>query len=709
MSEPLWTATIKDDVSAVSSKMAFSLKALDTTASSLFVKSQGNFKKFGQDLKKAGVDANDARMVVAKYRKELDDTRREMLGLGKAAQTTWQQMRSAFREASSMRQVAIGFARGMGDRASSIPGAMLAAPFKALTAGFDVVTSIGEKVAGATADLMGAVVDAAQFRQNALSGLEYMLGSRKAAVDIFADAQKLATETPLDTDKVISGIKQLVTAGFSGDESKVLFKAVADQASKFADDAGMQDKVIQAFSRVKGRGMATGEDLESFRVAGFRSESIAQSLLENENLAPLFKKIKVGGIAGGKTRYVSRDKADPESIMATVKEVLGSGKIGTYTFLNAAIKSLERDKPNLGEFAKKMGKVSLTGTISNFKGAFGDLLKSTDVQSWKGIEAFQRFLTRITEAMSPASETGKRLLSVFQGITDSLLGGLDSIGEADIESFIGKIESMARSLIDMIKNAWGWLDRLLHGGDIGDDLSDVLVDVAKYIGAGIWEGIKNAGDILKSKETEKSLKFADTTGGISKDFVEQKAAMLGMKPKDLARSLRQAKNDFYAAGGAVDFGGGLSSDEALFRAFAPHMKNGLMEDKPSAAETAARSQGLDIWAKGPGSNLYEIGNYVGEQAGAGFEEGASQRLEIHSPSRTMARIGEMAAQGLMDGTEKGAAAAPAQQAGASGPLVEIGQINVGGAFSDPEAAGQAISRVIEREVIALFQRKALEG
>ena len=101
--------------------------------------------------------------------------------------------------------------------------------------------------------------------------------------------------------------------------------------------------------------------------------------------------------------------------------------------------------------------------------------------------------------------------------------------------------------------------------------------------------------------------------------------------------------------------------------------------------------------------------FDGPDLSAGFEEGASQRLEIHSPSRTMARIGEMAAQGLMDGTEKGAAAAPAQQAGASGPLVEISQINVGGAFSDPETAGQAISRVIEREVIALFQRKALEG
>lgn len=673
--QPVWQASLKDDITAVSSRMALSLKALDSTASSLFKKSDGNFAKFKSDMKKMGVDAIDATLITERYRKELIATRRELLGLGNDAKNT----------SRSMKEIATGALRGIGEKALNVPGALLGGAVSA-------VTAIGEKVFDVGKDLVGAVIDAAQFRQNAITGLEHMLGTREEAVKIFKEAQDLASETPLDTDKVITGIKQLVTAGFSGKEAMVLFKSVADQASKFADDEGMQDKVIAAFSRIKGRGVASGEDLESLRVAGFRSEGIIEQLLANPKLAPLFKGTK------GK---------DKEAVMKQVKEVLGQGKIGTYTLLNAAIASQEKGKPEIGEFAKRMGKGLLTGTISNFKSAFRDLLKSTDIDKWAGISGagdmaggkggLQGFLTRITDALK--GDVGKQLLGTIEKIVNTLLGGLDKIGASDIDGFVKRIASLGESAVSVIKEAWGWLDRLLNQGDIGDDMADVLIDVAKYIGAGIWEGVKNAVPILKGRESEKNLAFQKKYG-ITREFASSKASELGISEKQFIRSFGAARSAFQAAGGVVDFSqvregtrtalmggrevGGYSAQQAIFDAI------------------SRRSEFADQFGK----QMQE----VGKDGAMGMEIGARQELDSHSPSRTMARVGEDAAAGLVLGTEKGIT--DGRRQGGMGGIGNLTvNVNVGSvAGGDPTATANAIADItIERLMLAVMERKRDEG
>jgi hypothetical protein len=112
MATPIWQASIKDDITAQSQKMAFSLKALDATASSLFKKSGGDFKKFEQDLRKMGVSAMDAKLSTERYRKELIEARRELLGLGNAADRT----------GGKLKQVTIGALRSVGEKAASLPG-----------------------------------------------------------------------------------------------------------------------------------------------------------------------------------------------------------------------------------------------------------------------------------------------------------------------------------------------------------------------------------------------------------------------------------------------------------------------------------------------------------------------------------------------------------------------------------------------------------
>ena len=214
--------SIKDDISAVANKMALSLAALDKRANDLFVESGGNFKDFQKGLKAAGVSTIDASLMTKKYQKALVEARKEALGLSDTAQkaakdiakeqakaakeyekqqraqiklekerqrelertkaaqekaaksTTWGQMKGAFATAVSPKQMAIGAARSMG-------AGLIGLPLNALSASFDVVSGIGERIFEVGRDLVGAVVDAAQFRQNAITGLEYMLGTRKEA------------------------------------------------------------------------------------------------------------------------------------------------------------------------------------------------------------------------------------------------------------------------------------------------------------------------------------------------------------------------------------------------------------------------------------------------------------------------------------------------------------------------------------------------
>lgn len=623
-----------------------------------------------------------AAFIRAEQRKqaEIERTRR-----AQEKNSTWNRAKSAFGEAVSPKQMAIGAARTVG-------AGMVSAPFAVLGAGFNLVEGITDKVIDVGKDLVGAVIDAAQFRQNAITGLEYMLGTRKEAEQIFADAQKLAQETPLDTDKVIAGIQQLVTAGFSGKDSMLLFKSVADQASKFAGDEGMQDKVIAAFSRVKGRGVATGEDLESMRVAGFREESIIQALREKENLAPLFKNIK--------------KDASQEDVIKQVKKVLGEGKIGSTTFLNAVIASAEKNKPNIGEFAKRMGgggvgadgkpmRGSLTGTISNFRSAFGDLLKSTNLESWKGIEAFQDFLTKISDAMK--SDVGKGLLQTIERIVDALLGGLAQVKDSDIQGFVKTVADLGDKAVGVIKEAWGWLDRLLHGGDIGDEMGDILIDVAKYIGAGIWEGVKNAGSIIEEGNKRFTKRY-----GVSEEKATAKAAEMGMSTKDFLRFYSDAKQRFEADGGAstVFQQEGESAGDAFMRRVLEWNANTSSfgaDTLPGAdsSRTGIKTLNIPMLAEG-GIVTSPTLAWVGE-AGP----------EAVVPLRTMASASE-ASVSRLSGERSSIGGGQGRVGGVGSLSVQVNVGNVAG--GDPSAVGNAIADItVERVLMALLERKAAEA
>lgn len=709
MSNTVWSASLKDDVTATAAKMSIGLANLDKKATELFAASDGNFKKFEKSLRDSGVAALDATLITKKYAADLTNARKAALGLGDAEAkrakeqakaeaamaaatakaekerqkaiektrmeqekamkaTLAYQMKSAFKTAINPRQMAIGFARGVGEGALNAPGALMGGAIGMAGKATGMIADVGTS-------LMSSVIDAAQFRQNAISGLKYMLGTEEEAASIFKQAQELAKQTPLDTHKVLEGVTELAAAGFGGQESMELFKLVADQAAKFSLDPAMQSKVINVLSAIKNQGKATGENLGSLRAAGFNEEKIAEALLEDPNLAPLFKKIKIPGMFGAPGKFVDQSKADKLAILQQVRSVLGEGRVGSYDLINAAIKSVEKESgKGIGEFAGEMGAKSLTGTISNVKSAFTDLLESTSVDKWSGVQALQKFLTKVTENLDP--KNAKNFLSTIERLTEAVFGGLGSIKDSDIQGFIQTLTLMAEKLIGALESAWGWFKKILHAepGAFLDAVGDVLIEAGALIGKGILKGV---GGAVNPFDTTAEKKYI-TTHGVSKGIMEDLASKHGEKDvKKFAARFDVQRKAFTEAGGLTAYETGLG------RALEPE------EFAKAIAEYAAR--------RGQGLSADVAPLDIPKMAVGGIVNGP-----------TLALIGETGPEAVvpMSGTQgKNYSVGLGTGGGMGGVTV---QVNVMGG-PDATSTGQIVAREVVRELTRVFERKALEG
>ena len=79
MANTVWSASLKDDVTATAAKMSIGLANLDKKATELFAASDGNFKKFEKSLRDSGVAALDATLITKKYAADLTNARKAAL------------------------------------------------------------------------------------------------------------------------------------------------------------------------------------------------------------------------------------------------------------------------------------------------------------------------------------------------------------------------------------------------------------------------------------------------------------------------------------------------------------------------------------------------------------------------------------------------------------------------------------------------------
>lgn len=542
-----------------------------------------------------------------------------------------------------------------------------------------LVETIADKAVDAGKQLTEAVWHAATFRQNTLLGLEYMLKSKQEAKEVFTFAQKMAISSPMETEEVIKTYKSFLVAHSTVNEAKVLTKAMADVRSLNLDDPEKATHFAFAMNHMMGAGKMSVRHLSMLQAGGMSQEDIIMALSKMDILAPQMKGLK--------------KNASKMETGAYIRKLISKGQVGSRTGQQAVINALEeRSGTGVGTLAKQKGTETLTGVASTLKSAFWDLLEgdAADLANSAGMKALMAFMNRLVDAVSPFSdrfkESGSVILKVVTGITDALFSGLDRIKTEDIEDFIKRVGEGAKSVIGFIKEAWSWLDRLLHQGDIGDEIGDVLFDAAKFIGAGIWQGLKSGSSIMEERQKAKDEKF-QAKYGVSQSAVETAAGMAGVDAKTMLKRFKAGANARAEAGFKTPTGMAMDGDISAAADYVQKVSAEQLLREQSAAFVAMQKVGTD--------------------AAMGMEEGARTELDSHSPSRTMARVGEDAAAGLVMGTEKGISSAPVGR-GVGNVTVNVSVGSMSG-MGDPTAAANTIADVtVERLLLALLERKALE-
>lgn len=685
----LFRVKIRDDVSAVSKKVVSSIDELDKhakhlgdtfrktntgnltvglkEADRLWKSSAGNIKIFQAALKDAGASLIDTRLLVSRFSSELTAMRRQALG-----------MDGVFRRIFDPRTIWVA-----------------SHSLNVLSKGLGAVRAVAGGVAGVLGSIydvgksgIDSVIDAATKRQNATETMAYMFekpgtsekDARKQAGDMFAWAQKYAKDTPLDTADITGAVGQFVTAGFDQRQAKILTQVMADQASKFMDRPEMKQNVIAAYSRMQGRGVATGEDLESLRVAGFNASKVMESLRALPELKGMFSGIKASD-------------TDEEKAKKT-KEVLGKGKVGTMSLIQASIDSLEKDKPDLGEMAKKLGATSLAGTLSNLKSAWTDLLQSVDLQEWPGVKALQGFIQKISASLDASGESGKRLLKTVETAIGNILGGLGEVEQSDIDDFIGRIGDAAMELSRWIKDAWEWLHKLVKSDvSIVDTLGDVLLDVGVWIGQGIWKGVTTGTKALTDERYEKRH-------GVKKSEIEYQAQLSGRPFSEVEAEFDAKYGTFQRLGRTVDVPWGGDAARATY--------DQVMGQR--FAQSAVAGQG--VLAAGPTDALGPSG------FGALAEEVSRLNANIAGLNESMGGVPKMASGGIVTrptmaliGEAGPEAVVPLGSGGSSSVFGGDRSVTVVVHAGSGDAAQQweAIRPLITREVTAVLTRVGAEA
>ncbi len=470
----------------------------------------------------AGASATDTKMLVRSLTAQVDDAKKASLGLfgvwRKALYTTF--------SPSGAKNIENFFGKF-----KSVGGAALGVAGSAL----HKVTEYGEGV-------FEKVLDVAQFREASIKGLEYILGKREltgresveeaatqhkknleaelATAKLFKESLKLAQEAPISDREIVQAVKDFTTQGYKPEQALKLTQYMADQQSKFLEDPMVKHNFVTAFSRMKGRGVATNRDLESLRIAKFQQEDILKNLLNQPGMEGAMKDYK-GGKYAVKASELEQAAGEHEGATLTelhaiikLKKVLSAGQISGMTLANAALDSVNPDRDKAGELAALKAKSTLVGAVNNAQNAFENLLLSMDLAGSKGMMALKDFLNQFTHVLGHS----EKMKATIEGLTDALLAPLKKLTEHDMERVIDTIGELAKGVMKFFEMAWGWLDKLVHAkpGAFLESIKDVLIDVGTLLGQGIIKGVIGGGVKVAAEATGTSRYSSTAQGSTAK-------------------------------------------------------------------------------------------------------------------------------------------------------------------------------------------------
>jgi flagellar biosynthesis GTPase FlhF len=485
----------------------------------------------------------------------------------------------------------------------------------ATTGALSVITDMIGAVGSLVARISGAVLEMIAFREASLTTLRAMarddsgrrLTGRAAdrqAREQFRFAQSFARQTPLDTAQVIDLQRQTSAAGFTGARNRDVVRAAADVGAFNPNDPAAASHFLLGLGQLR--------NASSVRTQDLRQTAQAAGLGENDILREIARQ------AGQTQRRGETDAAYNGRIQAMQRANRFTGAQGVEGVL-AALQA--RNGGALGSFAIAQGG-TLTGTISNLRGAVLDFVTSIDdIENLPGIRALKETLNGVVDALTGSGPTAERLRSTFASIVNQA-----SQFVADLGGGRDGAASLLARMLDSAERLWPFVRdvSLAFGGAAWEGLKSGLAPLLEQLGE---LGNDSSGTVAFAAELGRDLGVMLAYGvRITVAFagLVSIVAVLGARLSEILATVVEWPQSILAA---------ITSVGGLFEGFGASIVDGFRNGFFGLSDSA----------------VTDVANWSNDIANA-----SRANLGIHSPSKVFADIGSQIPAGMSLGIDSGA-------------------------------------------------------
>lgn len=551
--------------------------------------------------------------------------------------------------------------------------------------------------------LGGAILQMISFRESTLmtlstlmrvAGEDRMTAQQRqtargdAAQGEFRWAQQFGRETPLSTQQVVELRTQASTAGYQGAEARTMTAAAADAGALHPNDAGTASRFMLQMGQLKNSSVARSADYRPAAQAAGVSETAA---------------MRRAAIAAG---IVQRSGENETAYQRRIRTAQGNGSI-TGRQMHDAILEEQRSQlgsRNSGDFARSQSG-SMAAVLSNLgEGAQAFVTSIQDIERLPGIVMLKSMLTDITSMLAGTTNNGKALQAVFaQLVNESASFVANIFGKGGFDGALSSAMDAVKAILPPLRAIWqGFSGGFMEG----------FMPFIRALGG--FDDLVGTLRTLGPQAREMGAAVAQIA-----IFMIQVSALTLRWTADLIRAGRIIPNLVYAF--------------RMLWNMTFHPMDTLSDMLASSATRAARNTAGDFFG---------IGQNMGDGVAAGFRDRqahmqaeissvmaslpatARTDMQIKSPSRVMAEIGEYMADGVTVGLDSGAGGvrsamsnvvAPPSLPGLGGGLGAMGGINVGGVVihvngaQDTAGVVDELRSKLEEFFVGLIERPALAG
>lgn len=525
------------------------------------------------------------------------------------------------------------------------------------------VTGIALAFARVAFQIGEALLNLAAFRESTLTTLRVLSGGdRGAARRQFGNAITIANQTPDDTQAVAARQANLRVAGYSERETTPLLAGIADIQAARGNQAASSAELL--LSQFRGTGRVDGGDLRQLQAAGIGQGQFLDSIARQLGI--------------NNTDERARRLAARQAI--TARRVTGDQ--GTQALLDSVRSQYNGGGP-LGTLAREQSN-TLTGSISNLSNALPNLALRIATEDLPGVQALQRNIVGITNALDTSTASGRRFRAALAALINTSGGGI--AGLLNPERLLGGMERLMGLIVRVTPYA-----RAFTQG-FGAGFSQALGPLRLLFGV--------------MTRLVPSLSAAGDGSGRLLTIVTLMGRGFGL----LAGVVAGAALAFVSIGGAITAAFATISGLATTGAAAIL---GLASQLGAAALSVGRAI-VDGLVSGITSIPGRVASTVSGVAHSAID-GVRDTLGIHSPSRVMMELGANTAEGFALGVGgggpsvndalSGLVAPPAAGAGLRGGTNVSVYITVQGASSPEDTAAAVGDELVER-LAAIFGRLA---